>query len=267
MFYDPLDGPVELPTVVRDLVGGRVFELVWVNQLGGLTLLVRDESSTHFLKWMPLASHIDLRVEVEKLRWALPFTPVPKVLDYGTAGDGTWLLMEAIGAQNAASPKWQRDPRTATAALGRGLRAMHDALPVAECSFTWSAEERLANIRRCVESGGLTSIAPSDWNGEFSSLSVDRAVVALSTIPSEDLVVCHGDACVPNTLIDDDGNWAAHVDLGSLGVADRWADLAVASWSTVWNYGPGWETNVYSSYGIEPDEEKIRYYRLLWELG
>ena len=62
MFYDPLDGPVELPSVVRSLVGSREYELVWVNQLGGLTLRIRDGSSNHFLKWMPVDSDIDLGV-------------------------------------------------------------------------------------------------------------------------------------------------------------------------------------------------------------
>jgi hypothetical protein len=33
-------------------------------------------------------------------------------------------------------------------------------------------------------------------------------------------------------------------------------DLAVATWSTTWSYGPGWET---------PDGTS--YYRLLWDLG
>ena len=70
-----------------------------------------------------------------------------------------------------------------------------------------------------------------------------------------------------NTLIGDDGRCTGHVDLGALGVGDRWADLAVASWSTVWNYGPGWEEPLYDAYGIAPDAEKIRYYRLLWSLG
>ena len=47
--------------------------------------------------------------------------------------------------------------------------------------------------------------------------------------PALDLVVCHGDACNPNFLLADDGNFTGYVDLGGLGVADRWADLAVAS--------------------------------------
>jgi kanamycin kinase len=81
------------------------------------------------------------------------------------------------------------------------------------------------------------------------------------------LVVRHGDACAPNTLLHDDSTFAAHVDLGSLEVADRWADLGVAAWSMAWNYGPGYEDIVYAGYGITPDRERIAYYRLLWDLA
>ena len=79
-------------------------------------------------------------------------------------------------------------------------------------------------------------------------------------------VVCHGDACVPNTLIDPAGNFVGHVDLGNLGRGDRWADLAVATWSTEWNYGLGWELPLLSAYGIDPDPGRTSYYRALWNL-
>ncbi len=59
---------------------------------------------------------------------------------------------------------------------------------------------------------------------------------------------------------------AGVVDLGSLGVADPWADLAVAAWSTEWNFGPGYAAEVYAAYGTAPDEERIAYYSLLWDL-
>jgi len=85
--------------------------------------------------------------------------------------------------------------------------------------------------------------------------------------PADRLVVCHGDACSPNTLITEDSRCSGHVDLGELGVADRWADLAVATWSTEWNYGPGWEDLLLSAYGVAPDPDRTRYYRLLWDLG
>lgn len=72
--------------------------------------------------------------------------------------------------------------------------------------------------------------------------------------PIDRVDVCHGDACAPNTRVADDGRWSGHVDLGALGVVDRWADLAIATWSTGWNHGPGW------------DPERIDYDRLLCDL-
>lgn len=53
-------------------------------------------------------------------------------------------------------------------------------------------------------------------------------------------------------------------DLGTLGVADRWADIAVAAMSTEWNYGPGWEDALIEAYGVDPDRERLSYYRELW---
>lgn len=52
-----------------------------------------------------------------------------------------------------------------------------------------------------------------------------------------------------------------------MGVADRWADLAVATWSTEWNYRPGWDPLLLEAYGTRPDPDRTRYYRLLWDLG
>jgi kanamycin kinase len=93
-------------------------------------------------------------------------------------------------------------------------------------------------------------------------------VARLSDPPSIDrLVVCHGDACAPNTLIGEDGNYCGHVDLGALGTADRWADLAIATWSLDWNYGPGLEPVLLRAYGIDPDPERTAFYRLLWDLS
>ncbi|HET9974030.1 MAG TPA: phosphotransferase [Streptosporangiaceae bacterium] len=109
---------------------------------------------------------------------------------------------------------------------------------------------------------------PARWHPEHQYLDVPGALSLLADIPPDDrLVVCHGDSCAPNTLLTDDGRWSGHVDLGELGVAGRWADLAVATWSTTWNYGPGWETPLLHAYGVAPDPARTRYYRLLWDLG
>jgi len=258
----PPETPVEIPGAVRALIATRPFEVVWRNELGGLTLRVGSTSTGVHVKWAPVTSGLDLDGERRRLEWARTYTPVPEVLDAGADGDGSWLVMRSIDARNAVTSRWIEEPGTASVALGRGLRAMHDALPLATCPFEWSVATRV----REVDDRGARPLDAFEGVTVTPDHDPTASLDDLGAIPPEDLVVCHGDACAPNTLLDGAGRCVAHVDLGRLGVADRWADLAVMAWSTVWNYGPGWERHVYDGYGVEADVEKIRYYRLLWTL-
>jgi kanamycin kinase len=169
-----------------------------------------------------------------------------------------------VPGESAISARWKSDPETAVTAIGSGLRELHDTLPVDRCPFTWSAESRIADARGRDAQG---RIDPAKWGEEHQHLTLDEAFDLLdATPPTDRLVVCHGDACAPNTLIAADGSCTGHVDLGSLGIADRGADLATTTWSSIWTYGPGWEETLLAAYGVEPDAERTAYYRLLWDL-
>ncbi|MGW2870939.1 phosphotransferase [Kitasatospora sp. NPDC001225] len=263
--------PVQPPPVVTELAAGRPVRAVWENELGGLTFQLGHGDTRQFVKWTPAGSGsdtgtgIDLAAEAVRLRWAARFAVVPPVIGEGADETGSWLVTQGLPGRSAVDEHWKRDPATAVRAIGAGLRALHDALPVADCPFDWSAETRLSNARAKAEAGRTD---PADWPEELRHHgTVERALATLADIPPIDhLVVCHGDACAPNTLIGDDGTHTGHVDLGTLGLADRWADLAIATWSTQWNYGPGWEQPLLDAYGIAPDPDRTAYYRLLWEL-
>lgn len=82
--------------------------------------------------------------------------------------------------------------------------------------------------------------------------------------PNDDSVLTHGDACAPNTVIAADGSFAGIVDVARLGVADRWLDLSVAAMSLEWNYGDGYEALFYETYGIERNEDRIRFWQEWW---
>ncbi|MGD9528460.1 phosphotransferase [Pseudonocardia sp.] len=246
-----------IPAVVRALADAHPVREVWVNEIGGRTYSVGDR----YVKWTPpdaVGRGLDVAGEVARLEWAWAFTPVPRVLDHGSDDRGSWLVTAALPGESAIADRWLAEPATAVAAIGSGLRAMHDALPVAECPFTWSAAERIA----------AAVPDPSRWHADHAGLTAAEALRRIAEPPPVDrLVVCHGDACAPNTLLHDDGRWLAHVDLDCLGVADRWADIAVATWSTEWNYGPSWTGALLDAYGVAPDPERTTYYRLLWDLG
>jgi kanamycin kinase len=237
-------GDQPLPADLAVLVGGADATCVWRNEVGGLTFRV-EGSPARYLKWAPRGSGMDVPGEVQRLRWAGPFTPAPRVLDTGSTRNGAWLMTADLGGSSAVDPRWQDRPVAAARAIGAGLRRLHEALPVAGCPFDWSVDARLAQARAAgtpVEGVG----APP---------------------PTDRLVVCHGDACSPNTLLDDAGGFLAHVDFDASGVADRWADLAVATMSLGWNFpdaGDGLERELLDAYGVDPDPVRTDYYRRLW---
>ncbi len=214
--------PVPVPNVVVDLAGGREVTAVWLNELGGVTFSLAGEE---FVKVYPHDHAALLVSEEERLRWAVDYHPVPRVLSSGSG----WLHTAALPGRSAVDPHWVARPRTATRAIGEGLRYLHDSMPVENFPF------------------GAPSWVPAD------------------APPADLLVVCHGDACAPNTLVGDDAQCSGHVDLGDVGVADRWADLAVASMSLEWNFEPGLEAELFDAYGIDADDERIAYYRTRWE--
>lgn len=238
---DVPDGP--LPAAFERFADSGPLVGVWVNEAGGWTARQRER----FIKWNPRGSGESLLAEAERMRWLASRHPCPEVLEYLADESGEWLVTRAVAGESAVSDRWRAEPATAVRAIATGLRRLH-GLPTADCPFEWSVAGRLAAVR---EPGGVLT---------------PEAVGMLANCPSIDrLVICHGDPCSPNTLIDADGGFAANVDLGRLGLADRWADLAVASMSLGWNYGDGWEDLFFTTYGVVRDEERIDYYRRLWD--
>lgn len=214
--------PVPVPGVVARIADGRTVRAVWINELGGTTFAI--DGGAEYVK-VDAASPA-LADEVPRLRWAAGYVAVPEVL---ASGPG-WLHTARLAGHSAVDPRWADRPRVAARAIGRGLRRLHDALPVADCPF------------------GRPAWVPAD------------------APPTDHPVVCHGDACVPNTMLTDDGDVAGHVDLGDLGVADRWADLAIATMSLRWNFaGTGLEEVLLAAYDARADADKIAYYRGAWD--
>src|SRR3954466_9944271 len=158
---------VVVPAGIAEVAAGRRGEPVWRNELGGLTFEVGAGEEHVFIKWSP-AGGPDLAVEAERLQWARRHVVVPEVVGLGADDEGSWLVTVALPGTSATAPRWAAEPRTAVDAIGEGLRALHDALPVDGCPWSRSVAAR----------GGSEDGAPA----------IDR------------MVVCHGDACAPNTL-------------------------------------------------------------------
>ncbi|NQY57419.1 MAG: phosphotransferase [Ilumatobacteraceae bacterium] len=225
-------GDDPIPEVVRAAAQGSDPELVWRNELGGLTFRIADR----FIKWNPRSTAIDLAYERDRLEWISPRHPAPRPIAWGEDHTAQWMVTAALPGDCAVGDTWRARRSVAIAAIATGLRALH-AIPIDEFPDHWTSQV---------------------WVGQRSE--------RLGPAPSvEHRVLVHGDACAPNTLINDAGDWVGHVDFGDLAIGDRWADLAIASLSLDWNFGEGHHDELFDAYGIEPDTERIGYYRALWD--
>ncbi|MCA0296241.1 MAG: aminoglycoside 3'-phosphotransferase [Actinobacteria bacterium] len=229
---------ITVPAIVHELARGRAVEIVWRNEIGGVTYRLGD--GDEYVKYGPPHWEFDADPEFERLRWVSAYVAAPRPIDHGVDDAGNrWLRTQGIPGTSAVVDGWNRRPELVVPELGRALRRFHDTVPVADCPWEYSIAGRLARKRAADEPD------PATW-------------------PELDAVVCHGDACNPNFLLDSVGACVGYVDLGKLGVGDRWADLAPALLSLGWNFGDGWQDTLLAAYGIERDAAKLDFYTWLW---
>jgi kanamycin kinase len=259
---------VRFPAQIERYVAGWDSTLAWESGPEARTwLLISPAGQRCYLKTAPAGAAVTLRSEAARMRWAREAgLPVPAVLAAvlaaGAAGPAEWLLTRALPGRSAVDPGLTADPAALVPVLAAGLRRFHQ-VPAAGCPFQFGLDHALDHVRRRVHDG---EVEPRDLHPEHAHLDPSGVLAELERLrpDGEDLVVCHGDFCLPNVLISD-GAATGFVDLGELGVADRWWDLAAATWSVTWNLGPGWEDLFLASYGVARDERRVAFYRLLYD--
>jgi streptomycin 3"-kinase len=173
----------------------------------------------------------DLLAERRRIEWLTGTgVPGPSVVDWSTSDDGARLVMTAVPGVAAG----ELDSATllrAWPALVGVLRLLHE-LPTAECPF----ERTLATMFRIAEDvvrrdAVIPEFLAEDQQGRpHAELLADLRAQLDERLDQErgDLVVCHGDACLPNFMVDPDTlACTGLIDLGRLGIADRHADLAL----------------------------------------
>jgi aminoglycoside phosphotransferase len=175
------------------------------------------------------------------------------------------LLVTAEVPGVSAAEEWPEESRSRVVdALADLTRALH-SLPITECPF----DRRLAVT---VPEALAADVELDDLDDERAGWTRDDLAARLIAArpPDEDLVVCHGDLCLPNVVLNPDTcRVNGLIDTGRLGVADRWADLALATRSLAGDLNPqygAWAADRFlNQYGIAPNPRMSEFYRLLDE--
>jgi aminoglycoside phosphotransferase len=234
----------------------------------------RSPDGRAYAKTASGAARAELADEHERLQWlATTDLPAPRVLDWEDDGTTATLTTAAVSGV-ALSDLPRSSVPDAAPVFGRFLRQLH-SFDRESCPFDrWLAVTvPLARVR--VDEG---LVAEDDFDGPRLGSTAHALLDELMELRPRaeeleiaDLVVCHGDACLPNVLVDPETlTVTGMIDVGRLGVADRHLDLALAVRSmtdTSLNpaFGPGAVDAVLAAYGRSADPWRLRFYRLLDE--
>ncbi len=215
--------------------------------------LVAEGKPTLFLKKFEAAYSNHLQDVAARLEWLKGKLTVPEIVYYEDAPQISLVMTAVPGFDlahfNGESPAVKRQ---LTVELARALRQFH-ALDARDCPFDHSAARELARLE--------THLAEREASAGKSA-GLQTARVTLEALkqkqPAEDLVLTHGDACLPNILVAD-YELSGFIDLG-----DRCRDLERACWSLGYNYGDGYHEVFLRAYGVTDfDRKKLSFYREL----
>jgi streptomycin 3"-kinase len=194
--------------------------------------------------------------------------PSARVLDWREADSGAALLTRAVPGVPASeldAPALRRAWPSVVAAV----RALHD-VPTAGCPFDRSLAQMMPLARATVaEDRVVTEFLPERLQRTPPTTILEQIETELPTRLTQertDLVVCHGDLCLPNILVDPaTGQVNALIDVGRLGTADPYGDIALllATARETWTdeeTARQAEREFAAIYGIELDSERVDFY-------
>ncbi|MFH8408780.1 APH(3'') family aminoglycoside O-phosphotransferase [Streptomyces sp. NPDC018019] len=230
----------------------------------------RSADGTRYAKCVTADQVAALEAERDRVDWlAAQGVPGPRVLDWRVGDAGAGLLTSAVEGIPA-----DRVPastlRAAWEPVADAVRQLH-RLPVERCPFSRDLGQMFAVARDVVARGAVNpDFLPEEQQHTPGADLLARLAPHLEHRRAQEAaqtVVCHGDLCLPNIILDPETlTVAGFIDLGRLGRADPYADIALLfatareTWGDDERRSRAAEEAFAARYGIALDRDRERFY-------
>ncbi|NTJ66391.1 APH(3'') family aminoglycoside O-phosphotransferase [Agrobacterium rhizogenes] len=233
-------------------------------------LVYRREDGLAYAKVASSARSADLAGERDRLLWLQGRGIAgPEVIDWREVEGGACLIMTAIPGVPAVDLDADALLK-AWPSMARRLKSLHE-LPSDQCPFDRSLSLMFARAADVVSRDAVNPdfLPPEDRGKPARELldRVERDLPARLAQEAIDRVLCHGDACMPNFMVDPHSlQCTGLIDLGRVGKADRYVDLSlmIANAEECWTtpeQGQRAFSILFETLEIEePDQGRLAFY-------
>ena len=258
-----------IPEIINDLISGKsyVFDETGMSDS---SVLIFDDMVLKIQKDSPF-----IRNEHLMMKWLENKVSVPECISNITENGVNYLLMSRISGKMACDDEFMNDSNLLFSVLADAFNSLWK-VDISDCPVKNDLSTVLKEAEYRVEHGlvDVDDAEPETFGKDGFKGPEELLRWLCDNRPDEDPVLSHGDFCLPNVFINDD-KFSGFVDIGRMGIADRYQDIALCYRSLHHNFSGVYDGKSYDGYdekmffeaiGIEPDYDKIRYYILLDEL-
>lgn len=259
-----------IPESIKKLVDVTDYQMDNIG-MSGSSILIFDDKVLKIERVCEESNH-----EFEIMKQMYGKLPVPKVLCHERCQGMNYLLMSKVSGSMACDEFYMQNAEELSGILAEGLKMLW-RFDVSDCTYICGLDRKLKMAEYNVEHGLVDmDNVEDDTFGENGFKSPEDLLNWLkNNRPKEEYALSHGDYCLPNVFVKD-GKISGYVDLGKMGLADKYQDIALCYRSLRHNYEgkySGEEKHkdfspkmLFEKLGIEPNWDKIKYYLLLDEL-
>lgn len=256
----------KLPNSIKQIIEGLPYTIDTVGESNSLVVIFED----YILKISTLS--FDIQNELRVYNTLKDKIPIPKIIECVKENNSIYLLKEKLKGNMLSDPYYMERPELLYKLASEAIQLLWsidiknlDLMNTYDTIMEFGCDCNQKGYLDFKESDSLITKDFSNFDEIIEYLKKNK--------PIDDNVLCHGDLCIPNIICDGD-KLVGFIDLGLMGISNRYHDLAILYRSIKYNfngtYGKcylGYDDNrLFELLGIKRNDELIRYYLLLDEI-
>lgn len=229
----------------------------------------KDADGSRYAKCVTADQVAELERERDRVEWlGAAGVSGPRVLDWLVTAAGACLITSAVEGVAADAVPAETLLR-AWDSIADAVRQLHNQ-PAASCPFDRGVARMFAIAQDVVARDAVhPEFLPEEQRSTPPAVLLARLAAGMDRRLAQEAtetVVCHGDLCLPNIILNPDTwSFAGFIDLARLGVADPYVDIALL----LANSRETWTDEAHAQradllfaqrYGIDLDTERQRFY-------